>query len=48
MGGWKDNKQQGYGIEEFPNGDIYEGNFEKGQKHGQIKFYSKENNKWED
>lgn len=33
-GQWKDNFQNGYGVQKFINGDIYEGYFKDGAAHG--------------
>jgi hypothetical protein len=35
-GEWKDDLRHGWGILYYPNGDIYEGNFVQGKKHGEV------------
>ena len=33
-GQWKDDLQDGYGIETWPDGSKYEGYYKQGKKHG--------------
>ena len=36
---WKDDFQQGHGIEKFSNGNTYVGEYKEGMKHGNGKQY---------
>lgn len=47
MGEWKDDKQEGFGVEIWPDGAKYEGNYVQGKKQGQGKFYWTDGSQYE-
>jgi len=38
VGSWRDDKQHGFGLETWPDGAVYEGEYHEGKKNGRGKL----------